>query len=154
MQSCNNYTPWVDSYNSQGIQEKYSAKHIVWHWEILGIDNRYAFNDEPETIYQIFQNYKPVKSDDLYTVLDRAAMPLLGDPKDLFSANYSLGKWIDVPEGNNELIRGKALIKRKLLGKIKRAIYKEDLFPLRIDLKMEPIYCSGLSRMRLWEASG
>jgi len=128
MQSYTSYTPWLDHENSKSFKAVDSAEHIIFHRELYSVDFRYLLNDEPETVYQILKNYQVVKSAYEYTVLDRVDKPLLGDPKETFTSNHFWGEWIDVPKSNNELIRGKLFLKRKLLGKVKRALYKEDPF--------------------------
>jgi len=129
IQSYFSFTPWLDQVNSESIENKSSARHLIWHNMNFGsIDGRYLLNDEPRTIYQIFKNYKLKFVGKKFAVLDRTDKPLLGKPIVFSTSEYSRDQWIDVPENKNEIIQGDVFIKRSLLGKIKRLIFKEEPF--------------------------
>jgi hypothetical protein len=127
------YTPWLDMKNSIFWDSYKSPKYIIWeleHWgsEVSSIDGRYLFNDEPLTIYEILNHYRLIHRDKKIALLERSITNRLKEPKLIASENGHWSEWIKVPPLKNGIIRARIDVSRRIIGSLKRLLYKEEEF--------------------------
>jgi hypothetical protein len=134
------YTPWLDRRNAMFFVSPQSPKFIIWDiGNVLGetsnIDGRYLFNDEPMTIYEIFNHYKLTYRDKKIAILEKSSTSILREPKLIGSQESRWEEWVKVPPVRNGVVRARIDISRKFIGTLKRFFYKEEEF--FIEYKLE-----------------
>jgi hypothetical protein len=127
------YTPWLDRQNALFFDSHKSPKYIIWevdHWrgEVSSIDERYLLNDEPLTIYAILNHYKLIHRDKQIALLERVFINRLKEPRLIGSKKGHWAEWIEVPPLRNGMIRARVDVSRKMIGSLKRLLYKEEEF--------------------------
>jgi hypothetical protein len=127
------YTTWLDRNNANFIASKKSAKLILWHKDrpnagVDCFDDRYLLNDEPHTIFSIFNKYKVVYSDSIFALFQKSAdlnfqMILEGEQQ-----QTHWNEWIQVPIDSSGITRIKVNFENNGLGKIRKAFYKDLIY--------------------------
>jgi hypothetical protein len=134
------HTPWLDKKNAIFFNSPQSPKFIIWDvenllGEVSSIDRRYLLNDEPLTIYEIFNHYKLIYRDKKIALFERVHVNNLKEPISIGSEKGYWNEWIKVPSMGNGVVRAKLHVSRKIIGKIKRLIYKEEEFYIEYKLQ-------------------
>lgn len=125
-QSYASYTPKLDQINADFFANHKSADYLIWtELDMLSIDNRYLLNDEPLSIYQILNWYKPIAEEKDNIILKKQNHPQLTSPQIIQQSKITWDQWISVPKNKYAIIRAEIQIQRNLLGGLKRWIYKE-----------------------------
>ena len=131
------YTSWLDQKNADHFQSDKAPEYIILHLRrtknlygetILGLDNRYFFNDEPNTILQILSYYELEYKYNSFIILKKRDANFNIQSKKLVTTSIKWNEWVEVPENNSDLIRVNTYISKKLLGKIKSFFYKDELY--------------------------
>ena len=127
------FTPWLDRQNALFFDSPKSPKYILWQvdrWrgEVSSIDERYLLNDEPLTIYEIFDHYKLILRDTKIALFERVQTNNFKKPVLMRNEKGYWDEWIKVPSVANGVIRARLHVSRKIIGKIKRLMYKEEEF--------------------------
>jgi len=142
-QSYITYTPYLDMKNANFYNSVKSPSLILWekkHWggEVESIDGRYLLNDEPLTLFQILNHYRPVYENPSFLLMRRADYELLSQPTIVLQGGYQWNTWLNVPNNRastNHILRAKTNIKRTSSQKLKKLLYKE--FEVYITYKFE-----------------
>lgn len=142
-QSYITYTPYLDRENAEFYDSTKAPSFILWerkHWggETGSIDGRYLLNDEPLTLFQLLKHYQPVYKNSAIILLKRSEKELLGQPIIVSETQCQWNTWLKTPTDSalrNHILRAKVDIKRSLLQKVKKLLYKE--FEVYITYKFE-----------------
>ncbi len=134
------YTPWLDRNNANFISSKKSAEFMLWHLDkpkggVDCFDERYLLNDEPFTIFSIFNRYKLVYTDSLYYLFQKGSkinFPMIVEGSKVES-NWNT--WISVPNDTNGILRIKLELAPNTFGKMRKMLYKDMLYFM--DYKLE-----------------
>lgn len=134
------YTPWLDKNNANFIASKNAPEFYLWEMGKPGggvdcFDERYFLNDEPHTIFSLFNKYKIAYADSEQTLFQKSAtlrFPIIMEGNTSYS-NWN--NWITVPEDSTAIVRIKAVLTNSYYGKIRKAFYKDILY--YIDYKLE-----------------
>jgi hypothetical protein len=127
------YTPWLDKKNASFFNSHRSPKFIIWdigNWygEVFDIDARYLLNGEPLTIYEIFNHYKVIYRDEKIALFERVRINNFKDPILIGDEKGFWNEWIKVPPMRNGIIRARIDVSRRIMGSLKRLVYKEEEF--------------------------
>jgi hypothetical protein len=139
-QSYTAYTPWLDQRNATFFKSPRSPKFVIWDvqnmfGEVLNTDTRYLLNDEPLTIYEIFNHYKLIYRNKKVSLFERVHKNNFKEPKLICYEKGYWNEWVQVPFAGNGIIRARIDISRRIIGSLKRLIYKEEEF--FIEYKLE-----------------
>lgn len=134
------YTPWFDRKNEAFFRSGRAPRYLLWEFargdSLLSIDNRYLLNDEPMTIVQILGNYSLVAVDGEALVFSRRGKPAFSPPLPAFGTGpIPWNDWFHIPFDERGITRARVLFSRTLLGKVRRAVYKES--PVFVDYLFE-----------------
>ncbi len=130
------YTSWLDRQDSAHFASAKAPNYLLWQRYRLGknlnqgtftsIDQRYMFNDEPQTILSLLKHYTFSSSDENFLLLKKRRQPLELKPVNFKQQKTTWGKWIQTPKGNYSLLRVKAIFEKSLLLKLKSFLYKDE----------------------------
>lgn len=132
-QSYISYTPSLDKLNEQYYLSGTSSEYILWDHANKGlgdIDGRYLLSDEPLTIYQIFNKYTIIYSDENIVLFKTQNQNNFKSPIILENKEYPWNEWIEVPLVANGIIRARIHIDLSCWGTIKRSLYKEGHYTI------------------------
>ena len=134
---------------------------IIFHFvndgfggKLGSLDQRYILNDEPLVIYNILNHYQLEEKTNKFLLFKK-------DTATRFETSIwenpqivQFNEWIDVPKGNNEIIRLKVSSKNTLWGNVKKMFYKEGQYYIDYMLEDGTIYTyryvSGTAVDGLW----
>ena len=140
-QSYQAFTPYLDHLNASFLRSTAAPRFILFahlsstHDEhLIGIDNTYVLNDEPETLVELFNLYQPTEVEKGYTVFERSPHPLL-TPKPYGSVEANWLEWISVPSVSNAFLLAALDFQYTVSGSIKKIVYKAD--PYFVDYELE-----------------
>lgn len=115
--------------------------YILFHWkkDSMGghfgsIDYRHLFNDSPNTIYNLLNDYKLKIYDKKVGVFKKRKSKVLKEPVVIKEEIVKYSEWISVPESKNELIRLQVECGYNFLGKLKSTSYKGEAFYIDYEL--------------------
>lgn len=129
-QSYITYTSYLDNVNARFYSSKQAPEFILWSNDgpLRCIDGRYLLNDSPATLLAILNHYIIYKKTKRYILLKKSSRDNLSTEV-LGSHTYKWNTWIDVPhkkyQDNNTFLLAKTFLKRTLLQKMKKLVYKE-----------------------------
>ncbi len=108
---------------------------ILFHWKkdsmngSFGcVDYRHLFNDGPNTLYEIFNNYNFTIGDNKVGLFEKNNENNFLPPKTLFSQKVAFNEWIQIPKYKEGYLRVKTNVGYNILGKIKSMLYKGEAF--------------------------
>lgn len=127
------YTPWLDKKNAAFFKSLQSPEFVIWdisNWygEVFDIDARYLLNGEPLTIYEIFNHYRLIYRDKKIALFERVYINNFKDPILIGDEKGFWNEWIKVPPMRNGIIRARIDVSRRIVGSLKRLLYKEEEF--------------------------
>jgi len=129
------FSHWLDLKSAQSFKNNNGPDFILFHYfydpqggNFGSIDGRYLLNDEPLTIYNIFNSYSIEKRCDKFLLLKKAGMNILSEPVLLEKQNISWNDWIDVPNFKDGIVRLKLSSHPNFFGKIKKLVYKGEAY--------------------------
>ena len=142
-QSYITYTPYLDMKNASFYNSTRGPDFILWAkkhegGEVGSIDERYLLNDEPLTLFQILNHYKPVYESPDLLLLKRSKHEFLGQTTTVQESTHQWNSWIKTPNNiplMNNILRAGVNIERTLIQKVKKLLYKE--FEVYITYKFE-----------------
>ncbi len=141
IQSYISYTPYLDRQNAHFFQTEKAPDYLLWeapqgNIEADSIDTRYVLNDEPLAIFEILGRYSPLALDGKVVIMKKNGQQGFMLPQIEGEQLSQWGKWIEVlrPPACAAL-RSRLDFSRTLVGKLKRAIYKEEEF--YVEYKLE-----------------
>ncbi len=128
------YTPYLDTQNAYFFRSTKAPDYLLWEAfqgdiQSDSIDNRYVLNDEPLAMFEILGRYSPLASDGNVVVMKNNGRQGFMPPRNAGTTSSKWGQWITVP-----VLQGCAALRSRLgysrtwIGKVKRAIYKEEEF--------------------------
>ncbi|KPK79793.1 MAG: hypothetical protein AMS27_17690 [Bacteroides sp. SM23_62_1] len=136
LQSYVSYTSWLDRQNTKHFNSDAAPEFIIWDLNTItkdlnggtaeSIDNRYLLNDEPGTLLQIIINYESLYKNESFLILKRRDKPLNCDIRIAGNVTCQWDTWIDLPEGNGDIIRAGTTIRNNIFGKILSFFYKNE----------------------------
>lgn len=124
----------LDAKNASFFQTEESPEFILWHKQlfdfdseygrngVIGIDRRYLFNDNPQTLYQIFNHYKPVANYFNAIIFQKSDKPNLPLRKEHPSENIKINEWTNVKYEKDNIILLRLNPQRTILGNIMQII--------------------------------
>jgi hypothetical protein len=134
------YTPWLDKNTANFISSKHAPEFYLWEMDkpnggVACFDDRYLLNDEPHTIFSLFNNYQIVYFDSsnvLFQKSDKDRFLWLIEGEKLAC---EWNKWMKAPSDSLGIIRLKATIKNNALGTFRKGIYKDIIYYLDYKFK-------------------
>lgn len=121
---------WLSDVASENFAGGNAVEYVLWHFGKDGftIDGRYPFNDEPNVVYNILQNYEADYYGDNYILWKkRSESRRIGkETGDVLSAN--LDEWISVPDCGENIQRIKVESEVNFAGFVKKTFYKDEMY--------------------------
>jgi len=135
-QSYSAYTTYLDDDNAEHFTNQNAPDYVLFRTasidgQTLSIDGRYSLFDEPLTFQALICNYKPIRSDGAYIILQRTGNHCSA-PIQLEHVNSDFGTTIDVPVANGYVF-AHVYLKYNLLGSIENVFYKGPLVYIRLN---------------------
>ncbi len=129
------FARWLDAKGAESFDRENGPEYIIMHfvndaWEgnFGSIDNRYLLNDNPLTVYNIFNYYDVKEKTQNFLLLKK------NNEDNFLSSNTDekhttkWNTWIDVKPNKNEILRLKLFSKQKLAGVLKGFLYKTETY--------------------------
>lgn len=134
-QSYTAYTPYLDNLNARFFQQGKGANYLIWHdaQNLDEIDNRYVFNSEPNTVFEIFNHYQLLFHGNDYAVFKKEKEVKYYPFTYLSRTTGNWNAWITIPNNTVDLLRARIFTSQKPLQVLKRLIYKQS--PVWIDYR-------------------
>jgi hypothetical protein len=125
------YTPWFDGRNEAFFRSPQAPVYLLWDAEradsMESIDGRYLLNDEPLTITQVLGRYDFVREDGNAVVFRRRDVPKFREPFVIGQTDtLTWNEGFRVPFKKGGILRARLQFTRTLLGRVRRAVYKES----------------------------
>lgn len=141
------YARWLDSVNAQDFNRENGPDFIILHYvydkwggELGSIDERFLLNDNPLTIYNIFNNYSVTQKTDAFLLLKKNKRDNFISQEIDKKLTSKWNNWINIQESKEEIIRLKVFSELNLIGKIKNFLYKSEQYYVDYMLKDGKIY--------------
>jgi len=135
-QSYITYTSYLDNINAHFFNSKSAPEYLIWSGAPT-LSNHYLLNDNPATIYQILNHYYVINKYNTYSLMQHTEKNLLSSTH-ISKKTYTWNQWITIPNfihyDEYTYMIAKINLKRSLLQKLKKLIYKE--FEVFIDYKL------------------
>jgi len=131
------YTSWLDAQNAQHWDSEKAPQFVLWELtdfderglKLESIDSRYVLNDEPNALLRFFANYNPVYKTGNLMLYKKRDKAISFRRKEGQIQTATFDTWLDVPETKpNQIVRVKFTTAKTVLGKLKSAFYKGELF--------------------------
>lgn len=135
------YTPYLDKQNALFFQSEKTPDYLLWEApqgdiQAGSIDTRYVLNDEPLAIFEILGRYSPLALDGKVVIMKNNGQQGFIPPQNVGADSSQWGIWIKVPRlPDCAALRSRLSSSRTLVGKLKRAVYKEEEF--YVEYKLE-----------------
>lgn len=128
IQSYTSYTPALDNLNAVFFQRGQGADYILWHQadNLIEIDTRYLPNSEPNTVFALFNYYRPVWSEGAYALLKKQAAAQLSTPQRLLTTQTHWDTWTTVPSLSSDVLRAAIHAQATFWQQIKRMLFKQQ----------------------------
>jgi len=120
-----------------------SPEFLLFHYHKDGLhslDERYILNDEPLVIYNVFNHYLLEEKTDRFMLFKKDTIAHFEKPILEEVQTVQFNEWINIPKGDNEIVRLKVSSKNTLWGKLKKILYKEGAYYVDYMLEDENIY--------------
>ncbi len=147
IQSYASYTSWLDNKNAVYFNSNIKPTFLIIdkikgpnNNEFSSIDNRYFFNDEPNSIIEILANYSYYFSNEQVLILK---LNNTHASKKIVVDNYIESKfntWINVPKNTASLQRVKLKFDKSFLQLAKSFLYKDEQFWIYLKLENNVIH--------------
>ena len=129
------FSHWLDAKSAQSFNAETGPDLILFHYfndprggNFGSIDERYLLNDEPLTIYNIFNNYSILRKCDKFMILGKVRQNNLSEPILLERKERKWNEWIEVPDFVNDIVRLKFSCHSNIIGKVKKLLYKGEMY--------------------------
>ncbi len=127
------YTPWLDKNNANFISSKNGAQFILWELDkpnggVDCFDSRHFYNDEPFTIFAIFNKYKLCYADSSYALFERRTQNRFSLIVEGTPFKAPLNKWIKLPSDSSAIVRAEVDIKNTWQGNLRKALFKDIIY--------------------------
>ena len=127
------YTPWLDKNNANFIASKNGPEFYLWEMDkpnggVDCFDSRYYLNDEPHTIFTLFNKYELSYADSSIALFKRQTKPRFSLVVEGSETQIPWNTWIKTPEDSNAVLRIKAPILNNLKGSLRKAIFKDIIY--------------------------
>lgn len=144
------YTSWLDAQNAAHFEGPDAPNYLIVQKTGPGrlngemyasIDGRYLWNDEPQTVIELFTWYERWSADDRFLILRRTNAPrrVTSSTTEWHASTWS--EWIDVPErANGQLLRARLNFDKSVLQRLKSFLYKDEQFWMYLMLEDESIH--------------
>lgn len=136
-QSYITYTNYLDTKNALFFNTLKAPSYILWSRKdhLHSIDGRYLLNNNPQTLFAIFNHYTPIIHNNKHILFKHTQKNILSTTP-LKTEKYTWNTWITVPPLNTSYsyLLAKTIIQRSFIQKIKKLIYKE--FEIIIEYKL------------------
>lgn len=127
------YARWLDAINANDFNRIQGPDFLIFHFnednyggKFGSIDGRYLLNDNPLTVFTVFNDYSLVLKNDQFLLLKKNKRDNFKQTKEGKIQNTTWNRWITVPYEQSEILRIKVFSKVSLIGKIKNFIYKTE----------------------------
>lgn len=137
------FKEWLDLDESMHFDTSNSL--LLFHFEgvnrnhpMSNLDHRYLLNDAPHTINSIYQNYQAVYTDSSYSLF-RPGRAVSIQREDTLSLSAFTSEWISLDDFSGR-IRGKIVISKSLMSKIRSLVYKATPWYMSYKLENDKIY--------------
>ena len=123
-------TEALDGKTSELFQSEEAPEFILWHKQlydfdgeynrrgIMSVDRRYMFNEDPQTLYQILNNYIPVDNNKVSIIFKKTNTPQLPIKKEYPADNIVINEWTDIKDISDSIMLLKLYPQRTFFGKI------------------------------------
>lgn len=135
------FSSWLDHKSALNFQHENGPDYIIFqliddgnYGKFGSLDGRYILNDEPNSIFSIFNNYSIVDKTDEVLLFKKSTTAILLPPKEISTDTIKWNEWIDVPQIPDAIVRAKLFTKERIIGSIKSFFYKGEM--LFIDYKL------------------
>ena len=127
------YTPWLDRNNARFISSKEGPQFYLWEMNkpyggVDCFDGRYLLNDEPLSIFALFNSYQKVYSDSSLVLFQKREKIALSTLIEGDKNSIAWNKWLEVPSDSSGIIRIKIGVEQTIWAKMRKAIYKDQLY--------------------------
>jgi hypothetical protein len=136
------FSHWLDMKSAQSFERNVGPEYILFHFvrdqwggNFGSIDGRYLMNDEPLTVYNIFNNYSIEKKTDKYLLLKKNKTNSLLEPLAGEKIVWAWNEWIDVPIPENDIVRIRFYCNSVFFGKVKEVLYKGETYYIDYQFK-------------------
>ena len=124
---------WASSKAAENYQQTETAPEFVllhlqkdkYNGRFGSIDGRYLLNDEPEVIYNLFNNYTLERKNESFLLFEKDTSNQFTSVIEDKPIKTNFGKWITLPESDNTIIRLKVHSHNTLAGYVTKFLYKE-----------------------------
>lgn len=150
IQSYAAYTSTLDGKNAAHFRSEKAPEYLIFDLnkitfnlngdKLESIDNRYLLNDEPQTILEIIQNYATVFSDEDFIVYKKNKKTNTLNSVITKTETAQWNKWIEIPDSASSFTRMKVHTSNSFSGKLKSAVYKDELYYIYLRNKNGSIF--------------
>jgi hypothetical protein len=124
------FAPWLEDINAEDFNLTNGPQFIIWHYvndlggsNLASIDNRYLLNENPNTILELFRNYRLREKTSRYLLLEKITAASIKE-KDLSSTAFQLNEWQSVPDAGNDLLRMQLALPISISDKLRGLLYQ------------------------------
>ena len=132
---------WLDWKSSCNFTDSNAVDFVLLHYteDIYGglmgtIDGRYLLNDEPKTLFSIFNHYDVVRQNNEVLLFKKNKKDKFLETKESEKSHFPVGKWLVVPSAKQSLLRAKIDLQHTFFGSLKSFLFKDEA--AFIDYKM------------------
>jgi len=90
------------------------------------LDGRYILNDEPLLIFNLLNNYSIIEKEPTFLLFKKNKSQNFSEQILSEEQIVEFGKWVDIPDSENEIIRLKAYSEKSFAGKLKTFLFKGE----------------------------
>jgi len=131
IQSFNVYNSKLDHFNAQHLQDISSAPEFILFTE-KSLDGRFPYFDEPATLRELLCNYKTVKIDGPFMIMEKKPNSC-SEPKIIKTQKIKFDEIVTVPPHDSDFLYVNVEIKQNVLGEILDTFYKPPQIRMTIN---------------------
>ncbi len=129
------FARWLDAKGADSFNRENGPKYVIvhfvkdpWGGNLGSIDGRYLLNDNPLTIYNIFNYYDVKAKTENFLLLGKNSKNNFRLCKTEEKHTTKWNTWIDLKPNKNEILRLKLFSKQTFLGVFKGFLYKTEKY--------------------------
>lgn len=136
IQSYTSYTGYLDNMNADFINRGRSADIMIWHGapSLIEIDDRYLLNSEPNTVFALFNHYKPIRYSPGYVIMQRQDAAQLSVPQIFAQQQATWNVWIPIPDNHYDIVRAQLFFTTTWWYKLTTQLWRKNT-PVYIDYR-------------------
>jgi hypothetical protein len=145
------FSRWLDEVNAADFNRENGPEFLLFHYvpvedcgKFGSIDNRYLLNDNPLTIYNVFNYYSAAYVSDQYLILKKNGQNNFRDSRIGPLKSGEWNTWIDLPAEPEYLQRIRLSSSRNIAGKILGFLYKTEEYLIDYQTKSNKIITKRL----------